>query len=355
MDSNFTTNPKIYMKTFITLSVVFCITNIQNAKAGTPIDVVENTLKIKGSGEEVFYYGFAAGDQLIFNFEEVNGKELKEVEIIEMPGSSKFMAYKSKKVENKILHIQRTGIYKFRLANSAMLSGRICKIKIQRIPRNNETVDFNTSVYFRKVFDTTYVNRNEKFLISSDTSVAIVQESDAKVHSELSGKGNVTTIPFNLPDGTIAWSYYIGVDQEGRQAYEAAQKGIDKNRGTLTAIATKLSPVGALALGLPSFLNHINGKEAVRYQVINVYQPNPFLSQTATRVLKQNNASTDFARMEPVAGSFVLSLANGNSITAISAMVRIEAVVVMQEWGNRLIPQMKVKEREEMYLEGNNL
>ena len=98
----------------------------------TPIDVADNTLKIGAFDEEVFYYGFAEGDQLIFSFHEVNGKELKEVEIIEFPSSSKFMHYKTKKIENKTINITSTGIYKFRLSNSAM-SGRICHIKIQLI------------------------------------------------------------------------------------------------------------------------------------------------------------------------------------------------------------------------------
>jgi len=37
------------------------------------------------------------GDQLVFNFQEVNGKELKEIEIIEFPSTSKFMDYKKQK------------------------------------------------------------------------------------------------------------------------------------------------------------------------------------------------------------------------------------------------------------------
>ena len=35
-----------------------------------PVIVVESTLKVAPFKEEVFYYGFAAGDKLIFNFEE---------------------------------------------------------------------------------------------------------------------------------------------------------------------------------------------------------------------------------------------------------------------------------------------
>ena len=72
--------------------------------AKTVVNVAENTFKIEGTGgEKEFYYGFAQGDQLIFNFEEVNGKELKEVEITELPSSSKFMDYKKKKIKNKII------------------------------------------------------------------------------------------------------------------------------------------------------------------------------------------------------------------------------------------------------------
>ena len=38
----------------------------------TPVDVAESTLKVGILGEEIFYYGFAEGDKLIFNFEEVH-------------------------------------------------------------------------------------------------------------------------------------------------------------------------------------------------------------------------------------------------------------------------------------------
>ncbi len=51
----------------------------------------------------MFYYGFAEGDQLVFNFEEVNGKELKEIEIMFMPSQSIFMEYKTKKIVQQIL------------------------------------------------------------------------------------------------------------------------------------------------------------------------------------------------------------------------------------------------------------
>src|ERR1041385_3790478 len=80
---------------------------INVTKAQQPVDVSEQTLKVTALGEEAIYAGFAEGDQLVFNFEELNGKELKELEILELPSSSKFMDFKTKKVENKVLSISR--------------------------------------------------------------------------------------------------------------------------------------------------------------------------------------------------------------------------------------------------------
>lgn len=189
-----------------------------------PIDIYESTMKIGGVGSEEYLCGFAEGDQLIFNFEEVNGKELKEVEILEYPSTSKFMDYKTSKISNKTLSVGKTGIYKFRFSNSA-LGGRVCKIKIQRIPLNEQTKDFNTTVYWRNENDTTYTDVQEKYLIKADTIINNITDQVAKVHSSTNLEGSKTTFNFTLPLNTIAWSYYIGVDQESKKVFaEATQK-----------------------------------------------------------------------------------------------------------------------------------
>ena len=72
-----------------------------------PVDVAELTLKISALGTEEFFYGFAEGDQIVLNFEELKGKELKEVEIIELPGSSKFMDYKTVKIVDKKISVNK--------------------------------------------------------------------------------------------------------------------------------------------------------------------------------------------------------------------------------------------------------
>jgi hypothetical protein len=57
--------------------------------------ITQTTVKIGGLGTEELYFGFEEGDQIIFNFEVVKGKDLKEVEIFEYPNSSIFMDYKT--------------------------------------------------------------------------------------------------------------------------------------------------------------------------------------------------------------------------------------------------------------------
>ncbi len=219
----------------------------------SPIDVAVNNLKIGAISEEVFYYGFAEGDQIVFNFQEVNGKELKEVEIIELPTSSKFMDYKTKKIENKTIVVIATGIFKFRFSNSA-LSGRICKIKIQRIPASEATIKFNPSVFWKTVYDSTYTTIQQDYLVSKDTIIHNITDQVAKVHSGTNLNGNKTTFNFTMPRNTVAWSYYVGVDQAGRDAYEKATVEIASKAAPLVAKIPGYGPLAALALGSASYI-----------------------------------------------------------------------------------------------------
>ena len=95
----------------MTFTLLTCLTILSAFGQQQPIDVAELTIKIGSVGSEELFYGFAEGDQIIFNFEEMKGKELKEVEIIELPSSSKFMDYKTTKIENKKILVNQKGVY----------------------------------------------------------------------------------------------------------------------------------------------------------------------------------------------------------------------------------------------------
>ena len=190
------------MKRLGTLILFFGLISV-NLFSQTPIDVTETTFKLAGLvGEEVFYFGFAEGDEIVFSFQEVNGKELKEVEIVELPTSSKFMDFKATAIHNKVLSVPRTGIYKFRFANSA-IGGRVCKVKIQRIPASADTEKFNTSVFWKTVQDTTYTPTEERFLVKSDTTKADIYSSNTQISSQNALNGNKNSVVIDFVHGRI--------------------------------------------------------------------------------------------------------------------------------------------------------
>lgn len=314
------------------------------------IDVAENTIKVAASGEQEFFYGFAKGDKLIFSIEEVNGKDLKEVEILQMPSSSLFMDYKTKKIERKVLDIRETGVYKFRFTNSNILSARICKFKIQRIPATLASEKFNPTVYKRKVYDTSYYEVPESYLVKADTVVTQILNQTAKVHSTMNANGNKTIANFILPKNTIAWSYYIGVDQAGQQSYEDATKNFVNNATPFVKSLVGSSPVSALALGFTSYLSQIQAGEDIDYFLVEGQNANLFAAGQRFRFFKRGKVINDFAKMPPIEGNLSFCFMNDNALTGVSVLVKIVAVQVNGTWATRQVRNMNLSEREELYL-----
>ncbi|MEA5259023.1 hypothetical protein VB264_14600 [Arcicella aquatica] len=339
----------------LTLIVTFSSTILWGQ---TTIDVTETTLKIKAlGGEEIFYYGFAEGDKLIFNFQELNDKELKEIEIIELPSSSKFMDYKSKKIENKIFNITRTGIYKFRLYNSA-ISGRICKLKIQRIPASDVTKYFNTSVYWRIVQDTTYIPTEEKYLVKSDTIVQEIYSSNPQISSStaLNGNKNSQIIDFTLPDNTISWSFYVGTGKEGKSEYDNAKVRFIQNMTTSVSKIPGYGPMAALALTGISYFNHIQGEDNVKYWFLSdLNSVALFNSGKPFMQYKMGDVINEASQMKfPLKGKIYLALLNDNIIDPIRLTIKVSTIQVNQLWNSRIRQVMSITNRQEAYLKNIN-
>lgn len=328
------------------LCSAFCV-------AQNPIDVAESTLKIGGLSEEVFYYGFAEGDKLIFSFEELKGKELKEVEIIELPSSSKFMDYKTKRISEKTLEIGRTGIYKFRFVNTA-IGGRVCKFNIKRIPASSDTQSFNTSVHWRTAYDSTYTQVQETYLESVDTLVDNVIDQITKVSSgnALNGNPNHTIVDFELPVNTVAWSYYIGVGNEGHKAFDSAK---DDFVNAAVANVSEIPGYGVMAAlaiyGINTF-SKVQGSDNVKYWFIpnweNVQQfqlGNSFLHY------KQGDVVSDAGQMKsPLEGKTYLALYNDNVIEPIDVVVKIVAIQVKEKYSTRVVDKLSINSYQIPYL-----
>ena len=306
------------------------------------VDVAENTLKVSAFGEEVFYYGFAKGDQLIFNFQEIDGKELKEIEITALPSSSVFMEYKTRKIENVSIPVSQTGVYKFKFVNGGII-GRICKVKIQRIPADS-TKKFNPSVYWKTVQDTSYTTEQEEYVIKTDTVFSNLTDMYIKVHSRWNWNSNRKNyFYFTLPNHILAWSYYIGVNRKGQDLYEAAAERLHSETG--------YSPLAALIYGRESYLSHLPSGEDIDFSISDGNFASTFLSVPACYVNKRK-VITDYSKMiNPTKGKFRFGLHNNNLIIPVNVVVKIATLNLVHQWGTRPVRKMHIIQKQEAYLQ----
>ncbi|AWI26224.1 hypothetical protein HYN49_10105 [Flavobacterium pallidum] len=298
-------------------------------------------------GEESLYYGLAEGDQLIVNFNEINGKELKEFEITEYPSSSKFMDYKTTKLENKAITIAKSGIYKFRLYNSS-LGQRICKLKLQRIPSDDKTRKFDTSVYWKTVNDTTYNTSQENYLVRRDTVFTTVTDQIAKVHSRGNlSDDNKTTFDFILPSNTVAWGYYIGVDQQGQKAYEDAVHFLSEAAGSVIP----KTPINQIALGIFSSIPKLQSGEDIGFYITDTQNTEFLLKGQSFYPVKMGKVINDYSSMTtPLTGRYYVTLINDNAVMGVTVNVKIAAVSFNEVWGVREVRKMVVEGKKVPYL-----
>ena len=263
-------------------------------------------------GEEEFYYGFAEGDVLVFNFEEKEGKELKEIEIIELPSSTKFADFKSSSVIDKRIKIQNTGVYKFRF-NNGSVKPRICTLKLQRIPANEETKNFNTNWEWKTKFDTIITPYNEDVVVGYDTirtpytksefirTDTLYQEIQSNeneiwVHSG----GNVSAclgksasctkqlITLKYHPETDVLLIWVGVGQETRESYNSLSKELAS-----TAVKTYASYLsGGSNLLVTSFLDELSN-EAIENLPTSKNTLDIFLANNSTAKQWFNDYQTD--------------------------------------------------------------
>ena len=316
--------------------------------AQNPVMIVESTLKLGPFKEEVFHYGLATGDKLIFNFEEINKKELKEVEIMELPSSSKFMEYKTKKIVNKTIEIVNTGIYKFRFSNS-LITPRVCKFSIQRIPADASTQDFNTTVYTRTLNDTTFALAEENYIDRTDTVISNFQDRLVKPQMFTPSNGYKSTFNFILPENTFAWSYYIYTNDEGKKIYADAIKSLDANSSESNFLY--YSPLAAVVFGENSYLNKLQSGKEITYWIVEGENADLFIKGEQFKYIKKGTAINDFSRMDFRKGTLYFCFSKGTSTEPPDITVKITALhineVLRLRTFNRII---KVQPKTELYL-----
>ena len=349
------------MRPSLKLSILLIVGSITTV-AQDRIDVTEQTIKIKASDEEYLHFGFAAGDQLIFSFKEVDGKEVKEVEVIEYPSTSKFADFKTSKIAEKVFRVTKNSIYKFRFYNGSM-TGRVCRIKIQRIPASDATLNFDTSVrwevksdttwrtYTRDVvigYDTTRVQVLRRELVRVDTLVKPIFDKVLRVHSSTSGQSQFTYATVELPANiyepnrtaplmvieTLAWSYWLGVDQKALEDYN---KTNDTMASGITQVGnlTGYGALASLAVTGISLFQSLRVGENVRFKFYGI-------QGTQAITIDEGNVISASGRNERITqGSFNIELYNDNLMQGLNVTIKMVAMQVSKTWAD--IPKIEAR------------
>jgi hypothetical protein len=346
-------------------TLIICITGMISYGQLQPVEVAELTIKVGSYSTEELFYGFAEGDQIIFNFEELNGKELKELEIIELPNSSKFMDYKTEKIVDKKISVYKKAIYQFKFMNSS-LTGRVCKVKIQRIPKAESLISFNTDWTWKTLFDTVYITYAEDSLIGYDTlryketvkELVNTEIKEDKIISEtkipISSIGwmdqniNTKVVPITLPSypvsdyetsNVISWAYWINVGDESIEKFNSA-KTIMKGGASIV-----LSPLGAYAFGVVTDLVAPSGSEVVFSALTDEQNKNLFLNKINFQTYynaKSNASFKKFADPLMCNGTYYLCLRNDNSTFKIYVNALVVAIVETKKFEDRIYDRMKI-------------
>ena len=350
---------------FILFAANFCF-------AQTPNDVADLTFKVKASSSEEFLYGFAEGDQIVFSFSEVDGKELKEVEITEYPENSKFLGYETAKINNKIINVIEKGVYKFRFKNSHILKGRICQVKIQRIPATDATKNFNTNVKWVTEQDTTCDTYTKDFIIGYDTLLVqkikkvidkeetveeIIMDKSQRVHSSSNENGNKTFVFFSLPMNmrtdfetkkVIAWAYWIGVGEESNKAWQQNRKTLSS--GVNAAASMAFTPLGALAAGTFTNLILPTIGEDVKYGLVDEANKEYFMGGLEYRGFDFGKGIAGYKRFtdeQMCQGKYYITLYNDNILQGIDANIKVSALIQRQVYKDVEYTEVQSKPRYE--------
>lgn len=319
--------------------------------AGEKILVSEGSMKIGGLGEENLYFGFAAGDKIVFSFSEIYGKEIKEVEILEYPSASRYMDFKVSSASEKTVIVNKEGVYRFRFKNGKV-SKRVCRYTIERIAASEETRVFNTTVqwvvqtdtvwktYTKSVvigYDTSWIKQSRRVVDTTFQKEELLLDRSERVHSMTNSNGNKRQVYFTLPVNKItgletkkvvSWAYWVGVGEEANKAWKENASAISElARGTA---AVYFTPLGALAVGAIADLALPKLGEDVYYALTDQDNKNLFMNGSQFRAYDTGKGVAGYRKIVDsrlCQGAFFLCLSNDNYVQGIDVNVKVIAII----------------------------
>ncbi len=265
--------------------------NIENSNA---ITVANLLFKMKANSYRRFYYKFAPGDTIVVNAWTIKGDNISNFNVEMLPFNNVYNTYAAKTILNEKIVNKRKAIYKFTISNTSLFSTKMYKLMIYRIPKFKAFENFNTTVYWDTVYDTTYVTQRESVLVDVDSTVEIVLSTRVQLPPMKKSYMEV-----NLPENTLFWVYWIGATGS-----EKTPVFSDKKINI---------PLRSYALGKIPGLKVIKKGAPIDYYFIRRYTDvEDFMNGFDFRYFKSGiSVVSDYAKIDsPAHGKFYIALHN---------------------------------------------
>lgn len=331
------------------LLVSFQLSAQKTAAKPKPVEVCDVSLQFSNKEEQELFYGFAAGDKIVFSFSEYVGAALAEVEITEFPGNVKFKELNTAAIKEKTIDVPNAAVYRFRFRSDTK-KDRTIKVRILRIPQTDKTRTFVTAVKWVEKFDTIYQNDGTRFekqmvkqtrrvLVRTDTAISSLADKTERIAAKASWSGSTSTkVPITLPSNkyetdrsyeVIAWAYWIGGGDQAEKQYSEANRLANLGKsavstvGKLGYLAGPYGALASLALDGVSYFTVPRGGNNIKYRVLN----------KDGKMLDQGDGPAAYARHNVYTqGVLTFEMANDNYLEAIDARVRIIAVALVKTY-----------------------
>lgn len=327
------------------------LTTIQTC-AQPSIEVADLTFKLKSGANDTLYFGFAAGDQVIFSFEETDGKGLKEVTVFGFPRQKIYAGYEISQLIDKSLVVLKESVLGFTFQNANLAKAKVVHVVIHRVPAQAATEKFDTKVHWIEKIDTTWGDFVNQSVIEYDTTFnrsyewvydhteqeeIMVMDKSQRVHSLASLQNVQTFLSFKLPQNQStdemstkvgAWAYWIGVGKESNDAWQQNKKAISKSVETIAGYA--FSPLGALAAGVVVNLSLPSMGEDVSYELVS--PSNHILKSEKKEYIRLDYGKgvggyKRFSDPAVCQGTYYVEMENDNYIQEIDVNLKVSAII----------------------------
>ena len=351
---------------------------IANIFAQNPIIVADMSFKPNGSDPEELYYSFAEGDIIVIDLEIVKGKNIKSFEVIELPANIKYSSFKPETINQKQINVSQTGVFLFRI--DAGIGGKVCNLKISRIPKDKSTERFNTGWKWKTLYDTTYTAYREDSLVGYDTipyveTRKIFESEEIREENLLNSTVNIRSygiidhdnprevVRIELPENkqygntteeVVAWAYWISVSDNPNNVFSKNKELIKKAASTATKIpfAGEYTALGGYAVGLVTdlFITDPQKVDNVQYYLVsNEYSAANFKNTGSVYgAIRSGNSSGSYERFvnkDMLQGDYYLCMYNDNVHDRINVNVQVCAIIKTQYFRNEEVQKSKVEPR----------